>query len=255
MPARRASAGWRNATSRPSSAIRPLRRVGAGAEQAFQQLGAARAHQAGDAQDFAAPQRKRNVLQPPAPGMARPGERQMLDFEHDVARLRGRDRSVSSISRPTIRCVTARGVGLRRVERLDQPAVAQHGDPIGQAKHLVHLVRDVEDRDAARSQPLDDAEQPGDLRLGQRAGRLVHDEDVGLAATAPWRSRSAADRRRAARRPGSRRIDLAFELAEQLGRRGAPSPPRRAGPSALRSSRPRKMLAAAESCSTRFSSW
>ena len=64
-------------------------------------------------------------------------------------------------------------------QRSDMPAVTQDGDAIGQPKDLVHLVRDVEDRDAVGSQSPDDLEQPFGLRFGERAGWLIHDEDAG----------------------------------------------------------------------------
>ena len=81
----------------------PARRLGAGAEQAFQQLGPAGPHQPGDAQDLAAPQRKRDVLQPPAAGMARPGQREVLDRQHHLARPRAAPtgRSPRSRGRPS----------------------------------------------------------------------------------------------------------------------------------------------------------
>ena len=40
------------------------------------------------------------------------------------------------------------------IDCLHQPAVAQHGDSIGEVEHFVHLVRDVEDRHAALAQPV-----------------------------------------------------------------------------------------------------
>ena len=55
------------------------------------------------------------------------------------------------------------------------------------------------------AQPLDDAEQPGDLRLGQRAGRLVHDQDFGLERQrlGDFDQLLIADAQRADRLPGS----------------------------------------------------
>ncbi|MFO1055584.1 MAG: hypothetical protein U1E53_01305 [Dongiaceae bacterium] len=58
----------------------------------------------------------------------------------------------------------------------DVPAVAQHGDAVGDAADLAHPVGDVDDADAVRLGLLDQAEQAGRLALGQRGGRLVEDQ-------------------------------------------------------------------------------
>ena len=55
-------------------------------------------------------------------------------------------------------------------------SVAQHGDAPADAEHLVEPVGDVDDRHAARREPLDQGEQLRDLAAGQRRGRLVHHE-------------------------------------------------------------------------------
>ncbi len=64
----------------------------------------------------------------------------------------------------------------------DVPAVAHHRDGIGQPEDFGHAVRNVDDGHAALLQVADDAEEPLRLTVGQRGGRLVHDEQVGLAA-------------------------------------------------------------------------
>jgi len=58
--------------------------------------------------------------------------------------------------------------------RLDDDAVIQIHD-------FIHAVRDVDDRQAAPAQFTHDLEQAGCLALGKRRGRLVHDNDPGLA--------------------------------------------------------------------------
>jgi hypothetical protein len=68
--------------------------------------------------------------------------------------------------------------GPAALQRLHKLPVAQHGDPVGKAEHFVHLVGDIQDRDAPLPQPVDDPEQPLDLGFRQGAGRLVHDQDV-----------------------------------------------------------------------------
>ena len=62
------------------------------------------------------------------------------------------------------------------------PAVAHDGNPPSDAKDLVEPVRDVDDGDAAHREALDQGEQLRDLAAGERRGRLVHDEDLGLPA-------------------------------------------------------------------------
>ena len=52
--------------------------------------------------------------------------------------------------------------------------VAHHGDALAEREDLLEAMRDEEHRVAARPQCLDDAEQPVDLRPGQRGRRLVH---------------------------------------------------------------------------------
>ena len=74
------------------------------------------------------------------------------------------------------------GVFVQRRHGLGQhvPAVAQHGDAVGQLHHLVDAVRDVDDRDAVGGELADDREQPPAFARRQRRGRLVHDQDASL---------------------------------------------------------------------------
>ncbi len=48
------------------------------------------------------------------------------------------------------------------------------------SEDLVHAVADVDDADAARPQRAHDREQPLHVMLGQRRGRLVHDQHAGV---------------------------------------------------------------------------
>jgi hypothetical protein len=128
------------------------------------------------------PRRKleRDILQPPAAGVARPGEREVFDAQQHFARPANGaeiDRLDFAADHQVRDFAGVRCLG---VERLDPAAVAEDRDAIGQMEHLVHLVRDVEDRDAPFAQPLDHAVQPAHFRLGEGARRLVHDEDVAL---------------------------------------------------------------------------
>ena len=62
----------------------------------------------------------------------------------------------------------------------DVPAVAEHGDPIGDAEHLVETVADEQHGDAPVAQPAHLVEQAVDLVGRQRRRRLVHDQHPGV---------------------------------------------------------------------------
>ncbi len=64
---------------------------------------------------------------------------------------------------------------------LDHLATAQHGDPVGDLRHLVQLVADEDDRFPLGRQAADDREQLAGLLGREDGGRLVEDEDVGVA--------------------------------------------------------------------------
>ena len=54
-------------------------------------------------------------------------------------------------------------------------------DVVGDAMHLVEPMGDVDDRDAALAEPLDEGEQPLDLLVRQRGRRLVEDQAASVA--------------------------------------------------------------------------
>ena len=64
--------------------------------------------------------------------------------------------------------------------RADQPSVAQHGDAARDAINLLHAVADEHHRDAVGLKARHDPEQPLDLALRKRGGRLIHDQDPGV---------------------------------------------------------------------------
>ncbi len=74
----------------------------------------------------------------------------------------------------------SRGVVWAVSKRADQPAVAQHGDAVGQPKYFLHFVGDGEDGHALLSQPIDHAKQPPGFAFGEGAGRLIHDQNLGF---------------------------------------------------------------------------
>ena len=114
----------------------------------------------------------------PLPGGA--GQRQALDLEDRPRLDRVRlvvQRGDLAADHPAHDLV---GRGLRPRRRGDELAVAEHGHPVGQREDLVHLVADVQHGGAGLAQVVDHAEEPGDLRVRQRRGRLVHDHDRGV---------------------------------------------------------------------------
>ena len=85
-----------------------------------------------------------------------------------------------SISRPTIIATRVCSVTSAIGAGADQRAVAQHGHAVGELEDLRELVADVDDADAAVAQALDHDHQAADVGVGERRGRLVHDEDAGV---------------------------------------------------------------------------
>ena len=218
MPARMAWAGRRKTAGRPSEQDLALRRLGARAEKALQQFGPARADQPGHAEDFAAAEGEVDVAEPPLGGVTGPGEREAAHLQNHLAR-RARLAQVGFFnlaSHHQVRDFAGRGRGPG-----DGPhklAVAEYGDAIGQAEDLVHLVGDIDDGGALAAEPFDDPKQPGRFGLGQRAGGLVHNEDVGRQrqGLGDFDELLVADAKLADRRAWGH---LALELAEQLAGR------------------------------------
>ena len=62
----------------------------------------------------------------------------------------------------------------------DLGALVHHGDAVADAEEVLEPVGDEHDRDAARLHAGDQREHRLDLRHGERAGRLVHDQDARL---------------------------------------------------------------------------
>ena len=79
----------------------------------------------------------------------------------------------------------------------DDAAVAHHHDAVGDLRDLVQPVADIDEGHAFRLELADLLEQQLGLLAAERCGRLVEDQQLGIRASAPWRSRPAAARRRA----------------------------------------------------------
>ena len=98
-------------------------------------------------------------------------------------------------------------------------AVAHDGDFIRNAEDLLHLVRDVNDPAALCPQHVDDAEEMLDFLLGERGGRLIKYDHLGVVRHRlgdldhlPLRNRHFAH--------NGLRIDIQPEFFEQLLGRG-----------------------------------
>ncbi len=60
--------------------------------------------------------------------------------------------------------------------------VAEHRDVIANLKDLFHAMRDIDDAAALRFQFVDHPEQRQRFGIGQRIGRLIHDDHLRLKA-------------------------------------------------------------------------
>ena len=143
-------------------------------EEGFGDFRATCAHQPREAEHLAATQRKGDV---PVGRFA--GE--SGDLQDDVARLA--DDGREHLGELATDHVGDEGVRreLRRGGRADQTTVPQHRHAVGEPEHLVHLVRGVDDGDAAATQHVDRLEKRGDLVVGERGRGLVQQEHVRLA--------------------------------------------------------------------------
>ena len=148
-----------------------------GAVDRFEELGAAGTQQAGDAQHLAGSDRERDVAEagPAAPRWT--GQREVLDLESRPGLDRVRlvvQRGDLAADHPAHDLV---GRGFRPRRRCDELAVAEHGHPVGQREDLVHLVADIQHRGPGTAQVVDDPKEPGNLRVRERRGGLIHDHD------------------------------------------------------------------------------
>ena len=115
------------------------------------------------------------------------------------------------------------GVVARGLADRDPPALAQHGDPVGDREDVLDVVRDQDDRFALRAQPVDEAQDLADLGHRQGRRRLVHDDQIGVDV-------ERAGDRDALPLPTGQRLDpdlevgdVDVEVAQQCVRPGAAS--------------------------------
>jgi hypothetical protein len=161
----------------PSTVIRAGFRVNQ-AEQRLGQRCAAAAQQAGDAQHLALAQRETDIAE-----RARLVER--VDLQQGFAgALEAAGRGVIQVTAGHVagqRCrVEGFGGALGHV-----PTIAQNHHLFADLQHLGKLVADENHRDALVFQPPDDAHQRAHLFLGQRGGRLIHDDEPRRAGQRP----------------------------------------------------------------------
>ena len=147
---------------------------GVQAHQRFHQLRAPGAHQAVDAQHLAAVQREGNVIHRVA--AAQPGQLVVDDFQHRLRRAR------IGLFFDGELCVADHALNdpvdlnVPDESRVDPATVTQNGHPVANAHDLFQTMGNVDDGYALRAQILDQLEEYLDLGVGERGGRLVHDE-------------------------------------------------------------------------------
>ena len=144
-------------------------------EEGFEDFGATRPHQAGKAEDLAAAQLEADVLDEGATVEATHGEHDITD----LGMFLGEHLGQLAPHHEGDELVPIEVGGRKCVHEL---AVAEHRDVVGDLEDLVHLVRDVDDRLAALAQLVDHPVEVGHLDLGDRRGRLVHDDDPRVKA-------------------------------------------------------------------------
>ncbi len=252
----RSGGGWRRAacaTGRARRRCGPARLRHLGAEEEAGGLGAAGPEEAREAHHLAAPERQvegRDVSGFPE------------SFEvRDLAPLGGggsvpvrRARLFGGLAElaPEHRLDQRHPREVRGRPGADEPAVAQHRDPVGDGIDLIEEVGDEDDAQPLCGQAAHDAEQDLDLVRVEARRRLVEDQHPGRQVDGPGDGDEVlhGDRVVAERRAG---IDREVEPGEDGGARRRISPwrtrPNRVG------SRFRKRFCATVRFGSRFTSW
>ena len=139
-------------------------------EDGLQHLRASGAHEARETQDLTPMQLEGDVVDDAAPG-------EPLHRHDHLADLGGRlGEHLGELPADHQRDELL-AVELGSSQGGDMLAVAEHRDPIRDPEHLVHLVGDVDDRDAALAERADHAVEVLHLTLGDGRCRLVHDDE------------------------------------------------------------------------------
>ena len=117
----------------------------------------------------------------------RPGAGGHESFDLEQGRRRGWGRRAEQLlQRPADDQLDqpARGRPAHRLAA-DAAPVPEHGDAIGDPKHLVEAVADIEDAEAPPAQAAERRQQPGDVGLREGGGGLVEDQHVRLDGERP----------------------------------------------------------------------
>ena len=187
------------------------------AEQREQEFALALAVEPAEPDDFAGGSFQRNVLQAICPGKAP----QLQPRRRVSLRGAGFAGKTCRYSRPIISSMTSSSLlAPARVGR-DITPVAKDRTFVGDFGDLVHAMRDVEQREALRAQPLQHHEDLGDVGGRQRRGRLVENENARVAR------QSLGDLDHLAAR--QRQVFHQRAADGCRSRRPAPAPPRRFG--------------------------
>ena len=177
-------------------------------EQAEGQLGAARAQQAGDAQDLALAKVEADVVELAVPG-------QVVHLQH---RLLG---DVGGHKVVVLQLAAGHVIGEILLGQLGSGAgvhvfaVAHDAHVVGDLKDLLGLVADEHDGDARIPQLAHRLEQRVHLLLGQGGGGLVHDDQLGVEQQRPADGHQLLVRHRQIAHLGVQ-IDLVADLREGL---------------------------------------
>ena len=147
--------------------------------QPAQQLGAARAHEARDAEDLTSPHLQRRL-----PDTAL--DRDTLGLQaHGVARgLPSHRKQLRDVASDHVTDDLRVGQGVRG-PCPDRPAIAQDGEVVGDGPDLLQEVADVDDGDALAAKPADEGEETLDVLARQAARRLVHQHHACVGGDGP----------------------------------------------------------------------
>src|SRR5467141_587004 len=152
------------------------------AEQAHGEFGAPGAHQPGDADDLAAADMEVDILDDLPTRMQRMIDRPVLDLQYGLAdvRLALREAMLEvAIHHFADDAILLDRAGLA-IHRIHGATVAQHGDAVGDTRHLVELVRDQDRGHALGAELKQKIEQRRTVAFVEACGRLVENQEAHL---------------------------------------------------------------------------
>ena len=144
---------------------------GSDAEDGLAELGAAGAHESGDANDFAGVEGELDAGEFYAEAFGRT----LGDGRQGLALVDGGDFASDHVVNDLV------GGEIDEGAAVDGAAVAEDGDAVGDGVEFGEAVGDVDDAHAARAKVLCDAEDGGGFGVGERGRGLVEDEQAGCA--------------------------------------------------------------------------